>query len=84
MMTKAERVRMAIASCGMCFESVGKDMWTKNERIEELWFEVEDKIDNIESAEKTGSDEDVRDYLHNVLALVTRIEQEMIAEPEKC
>ncbi len=80
MMNKAERVRMAIASCGMCFEAAGKDMWSANERIEELWFEIEDRIDQIESAETEGSDRAVRDYLTHVLSLVNRIEQEMLSQ----
>ena len=76
-MTKAQRVRFAIASCEVCFEAMGKDMWTLNEFVEELWFRVEQHVEEIERAEAERDELKVKRHLNTILSLLTRIEDEM-------
>lgn len=80
MLSKADRVRLAIASCEMCFDAMGKDMWTPNELVEELWFRVEQQIEAVEKAEQYQDTNTVRGHLHHILQLLNRIEAEMSAE----
>lgn len=80
MLTKADRVRLAIASCEACFEVMGKDMWTPNELVEELWFRVEQQVTAVEEAERRQDFDKARDHLHRILQLLNRIETEMCAQ----
>jgi hypothetical protein len=77
MLTKAERVRAVVSACAVCFEAVGKDMWTRSERLEELWFEVDDHINAIERAEALGETAVVQDNLLAVMQLLGHIEREL-------
>ncbi len=79
MLTKADKVRIAIASCEACFEAMGKDMWTPNELVEELWFRVEQQISAVEEAERKQDIDTTRHHLHGILQLLNRIETEMCA-----
>ena len=74
---KAERLRQAVEACEECFEAVGKPMRTPTERTEELWFEVEDRIEAVEQAETLSEWEIVRNHLLSILRLLDKIEIEM-------
>jgi hypothetical protein len=74
---KAERLRQAVEACEQCFDSVGKPMRTPTERTEELWFEVEDRIEAVQEAEKDSEWESVRHHLLTILRLLDKIEMEM-------
>jgi hypothetical protein len=77
MITKADRVRLAIASCEMCFEAMGKDMWSPNELVEELWYRVEQQVEAVEAAERRQDENEVHTHLRGILHLLSRIEKEM-------
>lgn len=77
MTNKAERLKQAVEACEQCFESVGKPMRTPTERTEELWFEIEDRIEAVHEAEKEYEWESVRHHLLTILRLLDKIEGEM-------
>jgi len=74
---KAERLRQAVEACEECFEAVGKPMRTPTERTEELWFEVEDRIEAVHEAETISEYDTVRQHLLFILRLLDKIEMEM-------
>lgn len=77
MLTKADRVRAAIEVCDSLFDAIGKDMRTSSERIEELWFEIDDQITALEEAERRRDDLGVREHLTSMLNLVSKIKDEI-------
>lgn len=77
MITKANRVRLAIASCEICFMAMGKDMRSSNEFVEELWFRVEEQLENVEKAERREDDDEVHECFQRILRLLNRIEEEI-------
>ncbi len=74
---KADRLRQAVEACEECFEAAGKPMRTPTERTEELWFEVEDRIEAVHEAETLSEWETVRNHLLSILRLLDKIEMEM-------
>ncbi|MCX6378320.1 MAG: hypothetical protein NT023_02420 [Armatimonadetes bacterium] len=77
MITKTDKVRFAIASCEMCFIAMGKDMWTPNEYVEELWLRVDEQLEKVEEAERREDDFEVHQRFQHILRLLNRIEEEV-------
>lgn len=66
-----------MALCGLCFEVAGKDMWTASERVEELWFEVEDLLEEVQTAENDADSPRVEENLLAIVQLLDQIEAEL-------
>ncbi len=77
MLTKTQRVRAAIAACDDCYRAVGGNMRTATERIEELWFEIDDQVDAMERAEAQHDGEAVSKHLSAVVSRLARIREIM-------
>lgn len=76
-MTKTERVRAVLSVCGACCEAVGEEMRTRTERVEELWFEIDDLVDAMGRAETVGDHDVVRMSLQSILRLLGHLEREV-------
>jgi hypothetical protein len=77
MQTRAERLRQVIAACEVSVAAMGRDLRTPTERVEELWFDMEDQMAALEAAEESGDKEALRRHLLIMLELTERIEREM-------
>jgi hypothetical protein len=77
MRTRAERLRDVIAACEQCVQAMGKDLRTPTERVEQLWFAMDDQVEAIEQAEANGDDDALRQHLLIMLELTERIEREL-------
>ena len=75
--TKADRVRNAIAECERGFQATGKAMRTYNERVEELWFEIEARTEAVEAAERKQDYGAVEYHLSAMMRYVACIEAEL-------
>ena len=80
MITKADKIRFAIATCELWFVVMEKDMWTPNELVEELWFRVEQQLENAEEAEHRNDEAEVHYCCERILRLLNRIEEEMLQQ----
>jgi hypothetical protein len=77
MQTRAERLRQVIAACEVSVAAMGRDLRTPTERVEQLWFDMEDQMAALEAAEESGDSEALRRHLLIMLELTERIEREM-------
>ena len=75
--TKAERVRDAIGECERGFRTMGRAIRTYNERVEELWFEIEARIEAVEAAERKQDYGAVEYHLSAIMRYVGCIESEL-------
>jgi hypothetical protein len=57
--------------------AMGKDMRSPNEFVEELWFRVEQQLENVEEAERREDDDEVHACFQRILRLLNRIEEEV-------
>jgi predicted nucleic acid-binding Zn-ribbon protein len=72
--TKTQRVRKTIAECNDKYRATNRDIFTATERIEELWFEIEDLLEQMERAEALRERETVCECLSDVYHKLGRIE----------
>ena len=75
--TKTQRVRKTIAECNDKYLATDRNIFTATERIEELWFEIEDLLEQMERAEALRENETVCDCLGEVYYKLERIERQM-------
>ena len=77
MRTRSERLRDVIAACEQCVQAMGKDLRTPTERVEQLWFAMDDQVEALEQAEALGDEDALRQHLLIMLELTERIEREL-------
>jgi hypothetical protein len=75
--TKASRVRAVISGYEECYRSLGKTMRNPSERVEELWFEIDDHLDAMEAAEEQKEERSVKLHIEAILALLAKIKSEL-------
>lgn len=75
--TKTQRVRKTIAECSEKYLETDRNIFTATERIEELWFEIEDLLESMERAEALRETETVCECLAEVYFKLERIEQHL-------
>ena len=81
--TKTQRVRETIAECNNSYLAANRNVFTANERVEELWFEIEDLLANMERAEALRENDQVCEYLAEVYFKLERIEHHLPEEYRK-
>lgn len=78
--TKTARVRSVIAECNNGYRALGLNIFTASERVEELWFEIEDLLDGMERAEAARDSETVHDTLCAIYHKLNRIQAQLPEE----
>jgi hypothetical protein len=78
--TKTERVRKTIAECNEKYLETNRNIFTASERIEELWFEIEDLLAKMERAEALRESETVCECLTEVYYKLERVEHHLPEE----
>lgn len=73
-------MRDIIAECNGGYKSVGMDIFTATERVEELWFEVEDLLEQMERAESLRDDDMMDRCLDLVYHKLERIQVQLPPE----
>ncbi len=79
-MTKTQRVRQTIADCNDKYLKTNRNIFTASERVEELWFEIEDLLSKMERAEALRDRDEVCEYLSDIYFKLGRIEQHLPEE----
>lgn len=77
MQTRAEQLRQVINACEQSVAAMGRDLRTPTERVEQLWFAMDDQMNAMEEAEERGDKEAFRQHLLAMLELTDRIEDEI-------
>lgn len=72
--TKTQRVRKTIAECNDKYLATNRNIFTASERVEELWFEIEDLLEKMERAEALRETDSVCECLADVYHKLGRIE----------
>ena len=78
--TKTQRVRKTIAECNDKYLSTNRNIFTATERVEELWFEIEDLLAAMERAEALRDREAVCECLTEVYHKLGRVESHLPEE----
>lgn len=77
MTTRAEQLRQVIHACEQSVAAMGRDLRSSTERVEQLWFAMDDAMKAMEEAEARGDDAALRQQLLTMLELTARIEEEI-------
>lgn len=70
MLTNTQRVKAAIAACDDSYRAIGGDLRTVTERVEELWFEIDDHLETMAVAE---IDQNPTIMTYNLAAIVKKL-----------
>jgi hypothetical protein len=75
--TRTQQVRAAITECIGQYRSASIDIVKATERSEELWFEIDDLLTAMESAEAQEDDGMVRSHLHTIYLKLGSVQQQL-------
>lgn len=77
MPTRTDQVKAAIAACDFWYMHQNYDIRTLNERIEQLWRDVEFHLNLMEEAETREEEDRMSHHLEEIIQITLRIQQEL-------